>query len=28
MQCMNRAPKRVQKEEPVRMSFNFLATGK
>jgi hypothetical protein len=27
MQCMNKAPK-VQKEEPVRMSFEFLATGK
>ncbi len=28
MQCMNRAPKKVQKEEPVRMSFKFLSTGK
>jgi hypothetical protein len=28
MQCMNRAPKKVQKEEPVRMSLNFLATRK
>ena len=28
MQCMDRSPKKVQKEEPVRMSFKFLATGK
>ena len=28
IQCMNKAPKKVQKEEPVRMSLNFLATGK
>ena len=28
MQCMNSAPKKVQKKESVRMSFKFLATGK
>ena len=28
MQCMNRAPKKFPKEEQVRMSFKFLATGK
>jgi len=27
MQCVHRVPK-VQKEEPVRMSFKFLATSK
>ena len=28
MQCMDRSPKKVQKKEPVRMSFKFLTTGK
>tara|TARA_R100000951_G_scaffold44190_1_gene37292 strand:+ start:3604 stop:3786 length:183 start_codon:yes stop_codon:yes gene_type:complete len=27
MQCINRVPKKVQKEQ-VRMSFRFLTTGK